>query len=567
MFLKSKRIHGRLYYYAARTGRVDGHVRVVEQTYLGRLEDLVALKAGAAAPPPKTIRTRHYGAVAALWQLAQDLELVSVVDQELASSPNRTTAPTTGLSVGQYLLLAALNRAIAPRSKRGFAGWYAHTSLERLCPAPVRRLSSQRFWEAMNRLDVATCQRIFRRVAQCASQLTGVKDTVSCYDTTNFFTFIASDNGRPELPKRGHNKAHRNDLRQVSLALAVGGQTHLPLFYWVYGGEQPDVAQFREVWPRLQEQMAALGLDAATVVYDKGNVSQAAQEAVDTSGAHYVTSVVPSYFPDLLAVPLEQLTPVSVGQVEGLRAYRTQMKLLKRERTVVMTHSPVLAAGQLRGVQQHLTKAEAGLVTLQERLVRYRQQPRGRKPTREGVQRQVERLLAKQHLPRLLSVHLQEEDGHLALSVVRHQEALDELTAHLFGRRIWVTDQAGWSTEQIVATAHAQAEVEAAFARLHSPYTVAWQPMWHWTDQKIQVHALYCVLALLLVRLLQWQLRDIDHRDATAVLRDLDEIQECTVVYPPAGGIGRPRLVSLLNELTPGQQALVEALNLQLQQM
>jgi len=149
------------------------------------------------------------------------------------------------------------------------------------------------------------------------------------------------------LPKRGHNKAHRNDLRQVSLALAVGGQTQLPLFYWVYGGEQPDVAQFREVWPRLQEQMAALGLDAATVVYDKGNVSQAAQEAVDTSGAHYVTSVVPSYFPDLLAVPLEQLTPVSVGQVEGLRAYRTQMKLLKRERTVVMTYSPVLAAGQL----------------------------------------------------------------------------------------------------------------------------------------------------------------------------------------------------------------------------
>lgn len=47
----------------------------------------------------------------------------------------------------------------------------------------------------------------------------------------------------------------------------------------------------------------------------------------------------------------------------------------------------------------------------------------------------------------------------LALS---HQEALDDLTAHLFGRRIRVTDRAGWSTERIVTTAHAQAEVEAA---------------------------------------------------------------------------------------------------------
>ncbi|MDE3074198.1 MAG: hypothetical protein KGJ86_02100, partial [Chloroflexota bacterium] len=200
----------------------------------------------------------------------------------------------------------------------------------------------------------------------------------------------------------------------------------------------------------------------------------------------------------------------------------------------------------------------------------YTQHPRGRKPTRQAVQHQVDQLLAKQHLPRLLSVQIVDNQDQqtgrrfLSLVVASHDDVLKELNEQLFGRRLWVTDQDDWSTEQIVTAAHDQATVEAAFARLHNPHTVAWQPMWHWTDQKIQVHALYCVLALLLVRLLQWRLRDVDQREPVALLHDLDEVQECTVVYPPRGGVGRPRLVTLLNELTPRQQTLVEALKLAL---
>jgi hypothetical protein len=57
-----------------------------------------------------------------------------------------------GLSCGQYLLLAALNRAVAPTSKLQFADWYRRTALTRLLPADPAWLSSQNFWNHMDRV-------------------------------------------------------------------------------------------------------------------------------------------------------------------------------------------------------------------------------------------------------------------------------------------------------------------------------------------------------------------------------------------------------------------------------
>ena len=44
---------------------------------------------------------------------------------------------------GQYLLLAAINRAVSPSSKLQFAGWYRETALKRLLPTDPAALSAQ----------------------------------------------------------------------------------------------------------------------------------------------------------------------------------------------------------------------------------------------------------------------------------------------------------------------------------------------------------------------------------------------------------------------------------------
>ncbi|MBI4310240.1 MAG: hypothetical protein HY681_00550, partial [Chloroflexi bacterium] len=99
---------------------------------------------------------------------------------------------------------------------------------------------------------------------------------------------------------------------------------------------------------------------------------------------------------------------------------------------------------------------------------------------------------------------------------------------------------------------------------LHDPAHVSWQPMYHWTDQKIRVHALYCLIAFLLAQLLRLLARRAgDTRSVTGILNDLNEVQECLVVPVLRSPDERPHLESCLNVTDPAQRRLLNAVGVQ----
>jgi transposase len=555
MHLEQKIIKGHRYLYAVRSGRVDGKPRRVEQIYLGKLEDLVAAKEREGRPA--SVQTRRFGAIATLWALSEELGVREEIDRHCAASG-------PGASIGTYLALAAINRAIDARSKRGFAEWYERTSLPRLTGVPAPALSSQAFWTAMNRFPAEqAAQPILTALIQKLLPEVGRPDVVP-FDASNFFTFIASSNGRPQLAQRGHNKAKRHDLRQVGWALAATAELQMPLFSYVYAGNQPDVTTFKEAWPQLQQVLSELNLQNTTVVFDKGNASKENLKLADESRLSYVTSLAPHFFPDLLAVALDEFSPAAAngGLPEGFLLWCTQREVWGRRRAVVQSWSPTLAAGQEAGVRQHLAKAERRLRDLQASLAR-RQRPGsgGRKPTQEAVERAVRSALRAQHLSRLVRVGIEQREGLIELTYEVDQAHLDHLKAHLFGRRIWVSDHLDWTAEQIVRAGHQQSDCENCFRDLHGEDPVAWTPMWHWTDQKIRVHAFYMTISLLLSRLLLFRARKAgDVRGLKAIIGDLHSIDECLLVYPAAGphGQGRPRLVATLTDRSPEQERLLQ---------
>jgi len=551
MHLRTKRLGGHDYLYAVDNVWNHGSPKVAFQTYLGRADSI----SGAHAKP--LVRTFHYGSVAILHQLARDLAVTDIVNQNV--SPQSAAASP---SVGDHILLAALNRAVKPRSKRALAEWYESSSLKRLHPISPKQLTSQRFWDAMDQITPQACQTIFSEIARQAITRFDIKDDVVAFDTTNFFTFIASDNQRPTIPQRGHSKAHRNDLRQVGLALAVTRRDQLPLFHHAYAGNQNDSTIFDALFPHLARDLGDLGQGEATWVYDKGNVSEATQRKLHGLGVDYVTSVPPTYYPELLAMPLADMAEADASQHSALAGYRllaSRRRRWGRELQMVMTYSPELAAGQLQGVLQHRDRATHRLHDLQTILARRHAKSRGRKPTQASVERQVERILSAQHMRKLLLTEVYIDEGGLVrLRFHADETHLEHLREHLFGRRVWLTTHLDWSPEQVVVTAHDQAAVEADFRQLHSPFHVAWQPMYHWTDQKIRVHGLYCLIALLLVQLLRMLARRAgDDRSIDRIMDDLDEVQECLVV-PALHEPGQtPRLQINLNVTSPAQRRLM----------
>jgi transposase len=66
-------------------------------------------------------------------------------------------------------------------------------------------------------------------------------------------------------------------------------------------------------------------------------------------------------------------------------------------------------------------------------------------------------------------------------------------------KTILFTNTHEWSTAQLIGVYRSKAKIEDDFKRMKSPIMICIEPVFHWTDQKIGVHAFSCVLALLLL--------------------------------------------------------------------
>jgi transposase len=558
--LTPKLIDGHTYYYARYCQRVDGKPRVVRTVYLGKIEDLVAAAAATRQPPqPQEAVVAAFGDVAALWHIAERLELVPLLDSVFPAKRHQ------GLSCGQYLLLAAINRAVAPTSKLQFADWYRQTALTRLLPADPAWLSSQNFWNHMDLVTadhIAACeQQLSRRlIERLQLDLRGL-----VYDGTNFFTYI-NTRTPAELPQRGHNKQKRGDLRQVSLGLLVSTDFHIPLLHWVYAGNVADSVEFRSVAEELAAHYREVSqtCEHITLVFDKGNNSEEAFDTLAPSPFHFVGSLVPSQHADLLAVPRRRFRAVTDPRLEGVEVCRTEKKVFGRSHTVVVTFNQNLLDGQMQGLTANLNKARRKLRELQQQLRRWREgKLKGKRPTLAGVENQVRSMCSAQHLKSIVKTELKEVRRGLELTFSTDQAALDRLCRVQLGKTILFTDNGDWSDEEIVLAYRSQHHIEDAFKQMKNPHFLHWSPMFHWTDSKIRVHAFYCVLALTLTSVLQRELWRQEQLSINRLLETLGEIRETLVVYPRRQGQHRNQTATCLSRMNPLHQRLFSLLDLQ----
>ena len=540
-------VKGHSYWRIVESRRVKGKPGIRVVAYLGKADDLLTR---LRASETLSIRSLSHGAVAALFSLARELDVAGTIDRHLEASGRRSRRPlpegtrlsprrNDGLSVGESLLLASIGRTCHATSKRGFAAWARSTTLGELFKVDIESLTSQHFWDQMEQLPVATIAPIEREIIGRVLERFEISLETLLYDATNFFTFIASTNTHTELPARGHNKQKRHDLRQVGVALLCTRQEAIPLWHEVYGGQVPDAKSFVEALTAFRQRLVEMGqtLESLTLVYDKGNVSRANQSLVDTSKLHYVASLSAASQRTLLSEANPQMQPVALDHGEEVLAYRTRRTIWGSERTVVVLLSERLREGQKRGILQHVASAQRWLSRLDQTLKRGKQ-----RRDRVRIQHDIDaRLRGRQHLRKVLKIDLSRDpEGRLALSYAFDEAALAALDQDSLGRIVLFSDRDDWTTADIIRAYRGQAHVEAVFAHLKDPVHVALRPQFHWTDQKLHVHVLTCILGYLLARLLHLRARQtIGYpQGLERLLEDLEAVRRVTVVHR-SGGKGR----------------------------
>jgi transposase len=567
--LQARRVRGHTYWYIVESRRVNGKPRPIPIAYLGKADHLLARLQAAET---LSLRSCSHGAVAALWAVAQALDIAGVIDRHLiatgrrlsgaglaAAHPRQSPVTSDGLTVGQTLTLAGIGRACHATSKRGFADWARTTSLGDLAGINIERLTSQHFWDQMDQMPVESLAPIEREiVSRVLTRLTLPVDTLF-FDATNFFTFIASTNSRPTLPARGHNKQKRDDLRQVGVALLCSRHGELPLWHQTYGGQVADATCFADVLPAVRQRLVELRLDveSMTIIYDKGNVSRANQRLVDGARVHYVTGLTAASQRALVTEANAQLAPVDLGDGDTVMAYRTQRTIWGVDRTAIVLLSERLREGQMRGILQHVAGAERWLSRLAATLRRGKQ-----KRDRARIQRDIEtRLRGRQHLGHVLHIQLTGEDPTLTLTYQFSREAFEALARDLLGRIVLITDRHDWSTAEIIHAYHGQAHVEAVFGHLKDPVHLALRPQFHWTDQKLHVHVFTCLLGYLLARtvFLHAQRANAPYASMESLLDALTRVRRATVARS-ASGKGRMRITTQLEDIDPPLAPLLPVL-------
>jgi transposase len=567
--LQARRVRGHTYWYIVESRRINGKPRPIPLAYLGKAD---ALLARLQATETLRLRSCAHGAVAALWAVAQDLDIAGVIDRALlatgrrrsgaalaAAHPRQSPVTNDGLTVGQTLTLVGIGRACHATSKRGFADWARTTSLGDLAGTNVERLTSQHFWDQMDQVPVESlapieCEIVRRVLTRLALPV----DTL-LFDATNFFTFIASTNARPALPARGRNKQKRDDLRQVGVALLCSRHGDLPLWHQVYGGQVADATCFADVLPAVRQRLVDLHLDVEgmTIVYDKGNVSRGNQALVEGARLHYVTGLTAASQHALVTEATPQLAPVEIRGGDTVLAYRTRRTIWGADRTAIVLLSERLREGQMRGVLQHVAGAERWLSRLAATLRRGKQ-----KRDRARLQRDIEtRLRGRQHLRQVLHVQLTGTDPPLTLTYQFSREAFEVLARDRLGRVVLITDRHDWSTADIIQAYHGQAHVEAVFGHLKDLVHVALRPSFHWTDQKLHVHVFTCLLGYLLARtvFLHAQQAHAPYASMESLLEALTLVRRVTVARS-ASGTGRMRVTTQLEDIDPSLAPFLAAL-------
>jgi len=532
--LHKKMKKGRPYYYIREIARVDGKPTVVSQTYIGSPERIMELASAAGTGGKDKVvklKAEEFGALWLADQIDQKLDLVGLVNGVVPKGKGET-----GPSVGEYFLYAVFNRMIDSCSKRALPDWYRSTAIQQIRPVSVDELTSQRYWDKWDRLDEQAVTDVASRFLRKLAELEPSTSDCFLFDTTNYFTFMASDT-ESELCRRGNNKEGRHWLRQVGLALLVCKDNQLPLFYREYEGNCHDSKLFSTILDAVVSSMQSLPGKRGnlTIVFDKGMNSDDNITAIDDSpDINFITCYSPYFAPELIHVKMDKFTAVSTtknqelteaGKADdALLAWRTKGHYWGKERTVVVTYNPRTARKQRYGFQEKLLKLETALFTMRDKIRKGERQWREKKSIQERYQALCEDL----HLPKdLYDLDLEIEESRLVMHFRKNYYRIGKYSEK-FGKNILITDNHDWETGQIVQASLDRYIVEKSFRNSKDDDLVGVMPLRHWTDSKIRCHILTCVIALCYLRLIELELKKAGSPMSAAVaMENMHRLHSC----------------------------------------
>jgi transposase len=563
---------GHEYYYIRETQRVYGKPTTVNQVYLGTADKVETLLGRGGFSP------KEFGSVFILNELDKDLDLAGIIN-EILPPKKRTKGP----SLGELVFYAALNRAIAPTSKRQLATWYETTDIQRIRPLRLESLNSQNFWNHWDRISDMDLERIASAFFRKVNFFLPAGERQLLIEATRLQSTPKSV-GALDEELQDEDFAQRPQPQSIGLALVTERKMGVPLYYQTFSGALSEGNYFERGLDDLLARVNNLGVKAKdlTLLFNRGIDSEAMVNRLNSQeGLHFIASCPPDFAPELTKISLKEFSPLPsrinqrpndlINEDDKVLFYETRADFWDRSRRVIITFDPKTFHKSYQELGKKVQKVRRELSALQQR---YQQEAAG-EDAPQAIGEHLAQLCQRLKLdPNLFQLSFPRENGrfNLALQLNHHQMASN---VRHFGKNILITDREDWDALEIYETYSRRGVLEAQSRGgktngqwsnngqdSQSPIYETLMPLYHWTGSKIRVHLFVCVVAMTYLALMYQHLSAkgvaITPREAMDELRSLK-----TAIFQESDD---GKLKRMLDQVNDRQSAILQAMGYQVQE-
>jgi transposase len=562
---------GHEYFYIRETQRVYGKPTTINQVYLGTADKVQAVlgKGGFSS--------KEFGSVFALNEVDRMVDLAGLIN-EILPPKKRVRGP----SLGELVYYAALNRAIAPTSKRQLASWYETTDIQRIRPLRLESLNSQNFWNHWDRISDSDLDKIKTAFFKKVHAVLPSREHQLIVEVANI-TSPPKPSAFAGMPQADQDfLAEHLAQQQLGLALIIERHAGIPFYYQSYAGGLP-VTGFYDQMKRLLAKVSSLGVairDVTLLINQEMDAASIIEQSDAKADMHFIASYGPDFAPELSEISLKDFRPLpvkrssqpsyAVKEEEKILYFETQASFWNQPRRVIITFDPGSFHRSYQELGKKVQRVRKEMVAWQQRYAQEANQESAVDIIKTHLAQLCHRLKIS---PALFQLNFVQEKGRSRLGFQLDHRQMASVVRH-FGKNILITDRQDWGVGEIFDTCVSRAVLgpdlgnggisyrrygEAKDNR--SLFQKALLPLYHWTDSKIRVHLFVCVAALTYLTLLCQRLAAAGIIMApNEAMEELRALRTAIHLQDPEGKLKR-----VLEEVNDQQSAILKTLGYQIQ--
>lgn len=430
----------------------------------------------------------------------------------------------------------AINRCLSPESDYQVSRWYVETILPRILDITLNPTKIYRALDELSSLASKIQQHLYVKI-----NALGLDDyELIFYDITSSYFEQSNSN----LASYGLSRDHRNDKKQIILALAVT-KKGFPFYWQVLEGNTADT---KTVQVFVDELKKLFNIKQACLVMDKGMVSITNMEKIQAESFNYVVTLRRNSIAKIKGIPWNYLSSINQNNVESKkdyfiyhsqRAYYKELPPAEGKRYILCFNPEKFLQerydrlDKIASIKRHLDEKNKQL-----------SQALGKRH-RELLREELKKYLEKRCASGLFVFRLIAKGKTFHISYKILKKAVQE-ASKLDGVYCLMTNLKTASPKDLIDAYRNRMEIERSFHQLKSFVEI--RPIYHHNEDRIKAHVTVCILAYLLnntVMHLVRQKKDFEELTAQSIYNYL---KGCKLVELSAAGNRKLKLTAPTDE-------------------